>query len=468
MVLCLAAAAVVTSPTSANAEAPPDIVVIVADDLRFDSLPWLDTLQRSLVAKGTTFTSAMVGTSTCCPSRASLLTGLQSHGTGVWSNGSGAGFGTTGGWRMFHKQGMERRSIATWLDPTYRTMLIGKYLNRYGRAPLGFVPPGWDVWHAFYGPNAAYYDYRLVDRHGTLTDYGTAPEDYSTFVFQRLAARAIRQTPARTPLFLFFTPYAPHLPATPAPRDRNDDGNLASYRPPNVNERDQTDKPPWIRAQPLLDQSTLDWMRGQQYASMRSVERAVDAILTALRDGGRLSNTLLIFTSDNGASWGEHRVPIGSKFLPYAAQTRIPLVVRWDGHVAAGRTDGRLAMNVDIPVTIAGAARVTHPRTEGLSLFGTRTRLGFPVEASGAVAFDGNGLPFDRPAYCGFRTKRYLYVRYATGHAELYDYVGDPWELRNVIGSPRLREVRDSLRRKAVESCAPTPPGFSWNAERRG
>ena len=91
-------------------------------------------------------------------------------------------------------------------------------------------------------------------------------------------------------------------------------------------------------------------------------------VLRSLRRTHRLHNTLFIFMSDNGLMRGEHGIT--GKHVPYDAATRIPMVVRWDGHVAPGTRDTRLALNVDVAATVTSAAGVTMA-TDGLDLLGT-------------------------------------------------------------------------------------------------
>ena len=68
----------------------------------------------------------------------------------------------------------------------------------------------------------------------------------------------------------------------------------------------------------------------------------------------------------------------------------------------------------------------------------------------------------DRPSYCGVRTERYMFVQYATGERELYDYRTDPFELHNRAGRSRYAATEQALREDAKRLCSPTPPGFSW------
>lgn len=392
----------------------------------------------------------MVPTSACCPSRASLFTGLYSHDTDVWSNAAG--------WSRFVESGMEDRTVAVWLASNgYRTGLIGKYLSSYGGTS---APPGWSFWRAFQGSNADYYNYRLRHEDGTLTEYGSDPSDYSTDVLRRLAARYIRNTPSDEPFFLYLAPYAPHSPATAAPRHQEIRAPVGPFDPPSLNEKDLSDKPPWIRALHRVNESSIRGLRARQYRSLRAVDDALRVIMDVQRDRSRLQDTLLIVVSDNGIMWGEHRV-IG-KFVPYASATRVPLVIRWPGRVAPGVVDSRLALNIDIPATIAAAAGADAGSIDGINLLSTQRRYGFVIEAGESTPGGSNGTNVFRPAYCGWRTNRYLYVRYATGLTELYDYARDPYELRNRSRLASYQEVKSRLQSRAQAACQPPPPGFSW------
>jgi N-acetylglucosamine-6-sulfatase len=457
-----AIAAVLTSSTmpALAATSPPNVVVIVTDDQRYGTVRWMPAVRKLLVERGTTFTNAYVPTPTCCPSRASLLTGLLAQGTGVWANGGSRNGEPIGGWRAFHRSGMERRTVATWLTKTYRTILVGKYLNGYDEAGRRHVPEGWDRWHAFFEPNGTYYGYRLVHTNGNLTSHGWNAADYSTDVFARLAVQEIRDTPRRKPLLLFFTPYAPHNPATPAPRHARLGHRLSTFRAPSVNEGSIGDKPPWIRALHPVDRSGIAVARANAFASLRAVDEAVAVIVKTLKRTRRLHRTLIIFTSDNGVSWGEHRIPVQNKFVPYEAQTHVPLVLRWDGHANAGARLGRLVMNADVPATIAEATGVSVGDLDGLPLLGRERHGALLYSAGPGHTHDGNGIWLDRPAYCGLRTKRYLYVRYASGHEELYDYRRDPYELKNRAGRPAFDGIRRKLRARLRDACVPAPPGY--------
>jgi arylsulfatase A-like enzyme len=426
----------------------PDVIVIVTDDQRLGTLGWMPVLRNYITRHGVRFSRAMVPTSLCCPSRASLLTGGYSHTTEVWSNDNG--------WTRFVRAGMEPRTVAVWLRRTgYRTGLVGKYLNAFEGSE---APPGWAVWHSFTGSNASYYGYELLHTNGSRTWHGFGAASYSTDVLREYALRFIDHTPRDKPMFLYFAPYAPHEPATPAPRHLGIAAPIERFWPPSAQEQDLSDKPQWIQELPPVSERYIHDLRVRQYRTLRSVDEAVAAILAKQRARHRARNTLLVFLSDNGLMWGDHRV-LG-KFVPYSGATRIPMAIAWPARLPEGRVDARLALNIDIPVTIAAAAGAGHADVAGRNLLRRWKRGGFVLEASGAKAPGSNGTNVTRPAYCGWRTARYLFVHYANGREELYDYRRDPWELQDRRGT--APDLQRSLRRRARDACRPVPPRFRW------
>ena len=424
----------------------PNVVLVLTDDQRPELLDRMTQVRTLLVRHGVNYTRMMVPTPACCPSRATILTGLLAHDSEVYSNGS-----RHGGWPTFHRVGDERRTIALALQRRgYRTALIGKYLNFYGpRAPLGYVPTGWDRFLAGRSANGgAYYNYSLANG----ARYGTAPHDYSVDVETRQSVDFIRSTPTGRPLFLYVAPFAPHTPAIAAPRYLGYwEGKLPSYHPPSVDD-DMSGKPQWMQGLTPVPQEQIDAMQARQQDALMAVDDQVAALMNALKDTGRARNTLFIFTSDNGFTWGDHRLM--AKDVPYTPAQAVPLVIRWDGHVSAGSTDRRLAVNADLAQTIARATG-TRFTSDGMNLLGTGRRSGFVIEQT------ESGL-LGRPAYCGYRTASWSFVQYSTGEQELYDLANDPYQLQNLADDPSYDGVRAQLLSKTRTACFPRPPGFSW------
>ncbi len=169
--------------------------------------------------------------------------------------------------------------------------------------------------------------------------------------------------------------------------------------------------------------------------------------------------------SDNGVMWGSHRWPASAKSNPYKDASRVPLIIRYDRLGTAPRLEPRLVGNVDIAPTLAALAGVHAPQSvEGVSFarilrdpsrLWSRTLL---IEH----AFRTNTPTGRGPSYCGVRTDRYLFVRYATRLEELYDERLDPFELRNIAGRPSAAPVQNQLRHTTRRLCTPLPPGFTF------
>ncbi|MGH2539198.1 MAG: sulfatase family protein [Actinomycetota bacterium] len=428
----------------------PNVVLIVTDDQRWDTLSSMRGVQRVLAAPGTTFRNAFVSNSLCCPSRASILTGAYSHSTGVYTNGGEDGF------QAFD----DGSTLAMWLDSAgYRTALIGKYFN--GAWPVEYIPPGWDRWVTFRGSQRLYYDYALSVQ-GRSRSFGSAASDYSTSVLGGYAERFIRGADAADPLFLMLTPFAPHAPRIAGPGDSAD--VLDPWVPgPNLPEADVSDKPDHIRE--LATRTHGPHARAlwaQQVKALRAVDGMVVDVVRALRETGRLHDTIIVFTADNGIALGEHRW--NYKLVPYEESIRVPMVMRYDP-LTEGATPRAMALNVDIAPTVTDLAGISAPGAEGRSLVpvlsGARksVRSSFLLEHEQYRAASGGADP---PTFCGMRTHRHLFVRYATGEEELYDLRRDPYELRN-LAEVSTYEVRlERLRSRARALCRPRPPGFSW------
>jgi len=448
------------SVATATPTAKPNVVLIVTDDQRFDTLWSMPNVRSLLVDHGVTFTNGIVANALCCPSRANILKGAYSHTTRVYQNA-----GTFGPFGAFD----DRSTVGTWMRGAgYRTALMGKYFNGYTEARAAYVPPGWDRWVAFATTDVGggrYYDYTL-SINGSSRYYGTAPADYSTDVLTGFADSFIRGTPARTPLYLHFTPYAPHEQATAAPRHLNTFANLAPARPPNFGEPDVSDKPTYIRNLAPMETwsiNRVDTIRRKQYQSLQAVDEAVARLVDALADTGRLANTMIVFTSDNGFLWGEHRwgtTGPHNKQVPYEESIKVPYVVRYDPLTSTPRIDPSLVMNIDLAPTFTALAGVAAPGSEGRSLL--------PILRTPTTAWRNDVLVehhlTDVPSYCAVRSTTATYVRYGTGEEEFYPLAIDPYQLQNRIGDPAYGSTITAMRARARELCSPPPPGYSFTS----
>ena len=466
----------ITAPTprAAAAGAAPNIILILTDDqdVQLASGDYMPRVRKLLVEQGVSFTNFFVPLSLCCPSRTAILRGQYPHNTGVLTNNL-----PNGGFEKAHASGIESATVATLLhDAGYRTALLGKYLNGYPEtASSTYVPPGWDEWYSPAAGNPyTEYNYTL-NENGRLAQYGETPADYLTDVMRDRAVDFIQRAAAspKQPLFVYFATYAPHEPFTPAPRHASLFPDVIAPRPPSFNEADVSAKPEFIRRRSLLTAaqiSSIDEDYRSRVRSLQAVDEAVADMLDALAATGRLSNTYVFFTSDNGFHMGEHRLMPG-KYTPYETDIHVPLIVRGPG-VPAGVVRSQLAASPDLAVTLADLAGVPPlPFSDGRSLKGLlggepsaawreavlleEFERGMVVMPSAADHRDpssklGIREPADKddmleepipiPSFYGFQTPIYKYVEYLEGSGgfsamELYA-AWDTYELDNL--APRI------------------------------
>jgi arylsulfatase A-like enzyme len=261
------------------------------------------------------------------------------------------------------------------------------------------------------------------------------------------------------PLFLEFSTNLPHAPALPEPRFAHAFSELAPPRPPSFNESDVSDKPAYIRnRRPFTPGEVrgLDDLYRDQYRSLLSVDDSVGRLIDAMRDTGRLDDALVIFTSDNGLLFGQHRW--AKKEVPYEESIRVPLAIRDDQFARAGVTDPRFALNIDLAPTIAEIAGVDPPHTDGMSLVPILRGEDIQWRDRFLVEHYEGANPI--PTYCALRTTDEMYIRYVDGEEELYDLAWDPYELKNLAEVPEEQSRRVQIAASLDALCVPPPPGF--------
>ena len=515
--------------------APPNFVVIQTDDQTLDSLyatfsafpgaaetrAMPNTLD--LIAKrGMTFNRYYVPYPLCCPSRVSLLTGRYAHNHNVKGNVQ-----PNGGFTGFSFRGAMTHNVAMWLATAgYRTIHVGKFLNGYGDEPYDnglTVPPGWHAWYSIPKADTTHYYYgyslnangQIVGPYGdpgswetreymVRDDFGCpfAPTNglpcfYLTDNLTNIATAEMLATPSEQPFFVQLDYTAPHgdfrRPAGPEPAPRHYDwfrgARLPHDRSEGFDEGTVTDKPRFIRDAPHLtpnEKRTYRVYYQKQLDSLRAVDDGVKQVIGALSLMGRLKNTYVLFLSDNGFFFGEHRL-LGGKFLAYEPATHMPFLIRGPG-IEPGSSTGELAANIDIAPTLLELAGAEADKSiDGRSLvpyledFELRTRRPIlfesfvetsDVEAQGAISASPSSAPSSSAArngggatassgggatasllappkdYAGIRLGPYKYIAWPTGEKELYNINRDPYELNSLHKVPNFFPIRNFLHRQ--------------------
>jgi N-acetylglucosamine-6-sulfatase len=494
-----------------GAPSQKNVVFILTDDMTTSELSAMPNVQSLLASQGTSFNEAYVSFPLCCPSRATMMSGLYMHNHGVHGN-----FPPNGSWLRYIPH--ESDDLPVWLhDDGYHTVHIGKYMNGYPGgtptipAPPGEnlpVPDGWDEWYGKVSEDALYFNYQLIEKSETnptphLTFYGDQPTDYQTDVFTGRAVNFVNDNAVgNQPFWLNLWFNSPHGPFDPAPRDLYRLSGTPLPKLPAFNEKDIKDKPKWFRKQAkkrLTKKQALliDNERRRQEEQLISVDQAVGKLVQALQDKGILDNTYIIFSSDNGFFRGEHRIATG-KYLPYDPASRVPLIIRGPG-VPAGGVSNELVWNGDIPQTILQIASGSQDDSlDGRSFLPfaqqPQVRSTRPILLEGDTGPGGTGAESAQsaaarardarvhvagrkgvdnleqepdaiksatntdsaPAYRSIRTDRYEYTIYANGQTELYDMIRDPAQLHSLAADPRYRYVRKWLYDQLVplSACA--------------
>ncbi len=364
-------------PAGADPIPPPNVLLIVLDDVRIDGMP---VLQARLAGEGVRFDNAFVTDPVCSPSRASLLTGSHAFHHGTRQVG-----GPIGGADTFRVSGADQQTLAVWLqDAGYRTGLFGKYLNAYGEATEGsagpgggfYVPPGWDRWWALV--STEHYggihgeSYEIVEEDGARTIYADHATDaeYLTDLSAQVARAFMSEAEAAgEPFFVYWSPYASHVETPgllPAPADRHFGAfaGLPLWRPPSWDEADISDKPRWLGSLPdaSVAGAFTDAMRERAYETLLAVDEQIEAFLDHLDALGIGDDTVVFVTSDHGVGWGEHRLFDQLKDCPYEECLRVPLVVRYPRQIGTTpivRTAP--VLNIDVAPTVLALAGAAGP-----------------------------------------------------------------------------------------------------------
>lgn len=415
----------------------PNIVVINLDDARPEALETMSSVQRWLIDGGTNYVNAYVAVPSCCPSRATLMTGQYGHNNSQQDH--------------YTPSTNEDQTIQRYLsDAGYFTAHSGKYLHYYETAERA---PHWDRWTYFRG---GYYDV-WINVDGTVFQ---SPRNSTKLTFDSVLANieSFDEIDDDRPFYIQATPIAPHSPWIPESQYQN--AAIPEWAPnPSVGETDRWDKPPWVR---YLDyspaQAAVD--RIAQLRTLLTVDDQVDRLMQRLDDLGELDNTLVIFTSDNGLFWAEHGR--SSKFLPYREANEVPFVVRWPGHVEAGRTSTDLVSHVDILATVLSAAGVEPGHvTDGRDILDPGFARSNLLIEYWEDESNGNFIP----TWASIRNQQRMYAEYYDEagdviFVEFYDLVDDPWEMTNLMAdgnpnnNPNLAWVSSEL--FAARNCRGT------------
>ncbi len=407
---------------------PRSIVFILTDDHRYDAMgflghPFLETPHLDSIARnGAHFANAMVTTSLCSPSRASILSGLYTHKHRVIDNNRPLPPGTV--------------TFPEYLQAAgYATAYIGKWhMGGESDAPR----PGFDRWVSFRGQGSY-----LPERNGLNIDGARVPQKgYITDELTDYALEWLRTRKAgEKPFFLYLSHKGVHANFTPAERHagRYRDAPWSPPTPP----ADASGTPRWVRDQrnswhgvdfPYHSDLDIAAYYRNYCETLLAVDDSVGRVLGALREMGVLDETLVVYMGDNGFMFGEHGLI--DKRTAHDVSIRVPMLAQCPQLIPAGTVVDAVVANIDIaPTLLAAAGLVPPPHLDGTDMLPlTRGREVPWRDAFLYVYYWEKNFP-QTPTQFALRTDRFKYI---TTHGtwdidQLYDLSVDPGETRNLI-----------------------------------
>ncbi|MDA1266087.1 MAG: sulfatase-like hydrolase/transferase [Planctomycetota bacterium] len=409
------------------------MLIVFSDDQRFDSTsatgnPHIKTPSLDRIAdEGVVFERAYVVSSRCCPGRATLLTGQYPTRHGVWSNKPDAPF-----------PGDAPTMADAFQAAGYRTAWVGKWhLPNPGARPVR----GFDHFVSYEGPGS-HFDQEL-------TVNGT-PEPSVGFQADRLKDHAIAfldRTEGRFFLVLAFK--NPHVPMTPAPRHHRMLDDVTFPMPISAN-----DELPAFYAglredsRHAITPAEFAETEPRYWELVLSIDDNVGDVLDHLEGAGRLDNTIVLATTDNGQLRGEHGLI--QKGLSYEPSIRVPLAMRYPAAIPTGTRTQRMALNVDVYPTLAALTGIALAgQTDGLDLAplwkGEDEDEDWRDEFLYMAPSFGQGAVVERALV----EERWKYIHVVNDpHEEeiLFDRAADPDERVNLVGEPQHQAELERMR----------------------
>ncbi len=417
-----------------SADRKPNIILILADDLGYGDLssygaPDMNTPNMDhIVESGMKFTRFRSSSPVCAPTRAAVLTGQYPDRVGV--------------------PGLIRpNALNTWGYLSPDAPLISSLLHRaaYHTAAIGKWNLGFDAPNV---PQERGFDYSYVHLADNVGDYYTHrraginymrengekidPEGHATNLFGGALVDYVRRRASTdAPFFAYYAPSVPHFPIQP-PEER--------LKTVKQREGDITNK------------------RAKLVALIEHLDHWIGRLIEALRETNQYSNTLILFTSDNGGDGnkGARVGPFrGQKGNMYEGGLRVPMAALWPGKIEPNTRTDLPATTMDLYPTITEAAGVhVDHRIDGTSFLPTLLGNEQPEFLHRTVFFvrrEGGGWNdwAGRSVHAVLEGDWKLLQNHPSEPFELYNLAEDPKEQENLIEERNdvFRRLERKLRR---------------------
>ncbi|PHS02943.1 MAG: hypothetical protein COA78_19850 [Blastopirellula sp.] len=442
----------------AAAAEKPNVIILTADQLRASSVgyngdtkamtPNLDQLAK----QGVNLTNYVVNTPVCSAFRATLMTGKHASSAGLIVNEIRINPNQDCLAHVLTASGYETAHIGKW-------HLWAAQAGHHQDVQNAFIPPGpyrlgFDGYFAAYNFNhnnyRAYY-FEDTPQRKQIAGHGT--EHFTDLAIKFMKEKA----PLDKPFFLNVAFSPPHDPWT---KENVPPGWLEKFD--NVKfelPKTWTDKP-----DPRMDRNTdpKKWLKRWKpnlpeymriyYAMTAHLDWNIGRILKALDETGEADNTIVIFTSDHGEQFGHNSRVYKMTF--YDQSARVPILIRWPKHIAAGSKNDMCMSAVDLMPTLLGLVGSKVPAAvEGMNLSNPLQDKPGPVPEFALLQGMGHTfLWIDGIEWRAIRNKQYTYARYKSDGKELlFDNLNDPQQAHDLAAVPKHLATLEALRGKMAD-----------------
>lgn len=426
-------------PESIPGAKPRNVVFILSDDHRYDAMSFLGhqfaktPVMDSLAANGAYMKNALVTTSLCSPSRASILTGLYTFRHRVIDNNRAIPKGT-----VYFPQYLQKAG--------YDTCFIGKWhMGGESDEPQ----PGWDHWVSFRGQGEYYPpnpDYTLNVDGARVKQKGYITTELTDYAIDWLK----QQKPSEKPFFLYLSHKAVHANFTPEPKYEGKFKDLPFNRPATeASTPGNLLQPRWLRDQrnswhgvdfPYHSELNIEGYYKRYCEALCSVDDSIGRVLQQLKDMGIYDETLVIYMGDNGFMFGEHGLI--DKRVAYEASMRVPMLVQCPSIIKGGTVVDEMVANIDVAPTVMEAMGLKQPaHMDGKSFL--------PLAEGKKITWRDQFLYVyyweknfpQTPTTFAIRSDRYKYITYygLWDADEFYDIQDDPAESKNLLFDPAYK-----------------------------
>lgn len=439
----------------------PDVLVVLTDQWSPRYLSWENPHVRTphldrVAREGIIFDCCYTTSPVCMPARVSVVTGLYPHnaGHGLWGNVNNyhlapaaapmfrdiqqAGYTTAQIGKLHWFNGPAWRSEFKDLDGYHRAMGLECVIDQSGPvdSPTDKSPYAQHL-RKLGILDAVAADLRQRYLHWQYEPRAsrTQPEDYHDSFVTGQAVDFIGRQPQEKPMCLVVSLHSPHPPLDAPGRFATMFDPQPLALPANVPESFQ-------REGRTLDRAEVRRMAANYLGKIALVDECIGRLVEAMRQRGTWDHALVLVTADHGEMMGAHGCLSKGRFWEESA--RVPLVIRWPGHVRPGRT-AALAQLFDIyPTIVEAIGGKLSPGRFARSLLGVAS--GRTAAARDVVLSQiGKKPPLGLMARCG------RYKWWADNDGEhLFDLETDPLEQNNLAESPKHRDTLSHLRAQAL------------------